>query len=160
MAEEDGEEMTAPRIPITPATCYVDGSPGHGFSVEWWAACDWSKAYVDPGPSPAGNAGPYLHVANRIADTVHRIYPRVRRGRVTGFVREVGEWISWVVEYPDALTSARAKPLDAPLTEEEFAALLAEPRTDLDEALRRGIAERDAMLEAAPVPRLPDVRVR
>lgn len=44
--------MTNCHVPITPATCYVDGSVGAGFSVEWWAACDWSKAYLDRGPSP------------------------------------------------------------------------------------------------------------
>ena len=89
--------MTTRHVPITPATCYVDGSVGAGFSVEWWAACDWSKAYLDRGPSPAGDAGPCLHVPRE--DCVHRIYPRVRRGTVTGFVRgDHSAWISWTVE--------------------------------------------------------------
>lgn len=35
---------------------------------------DWSNAWVDNGPSPAGNAGPYLHVPYPKGDTVHRIY--------------------------------------------------------------------------------------
>lgn len=48
-------------------------------------------------PTLAGNAGPYLHVPRE--DCVHRIYPRVRRGTVTGFVRgDHSAWISWVVE--------------------------------------------------------------
>jgi hypothetical protein len=41
--------------------------------------CDLTTAWVDPGPSPAGNPGPYLkaHVTARADDgIVDRIYPR------------------------------------------------------------------------------------
>lgn len=43
-----------------------------------WA---WESAWVDPGPSPAGNPGPYLKLqwaagdALTFEDTVHRVYP-------------------------------------------------------------------------------------
>lgn len=49
----------------------------------------WSGAWVDPGPSPAGNPGPYLKlpvlgVACDPSDpqerTVHRLYPRIQPG--------------------------------------------------------------------------------
>jgi hypothetical protein len=42
-----------------------------------WEDLDWSQAYVDMGPSPAGNAGPYWHVPLKSADTVHRLYPKL-----------------------------------------------------------------------------------
>jgi hypothetical protein len=48
---------------------------------------DWSKAWVDIGPSVAGNLGPYWHVPLKetiidgelydCGDTVHRLYPKV-----------------------------------------------------------------------------------
>lgn len=46
-------------------------------SPEQWAALDWTKAYVDLGPSPAGNLGPYWHVPHVDGDTVHRLYPKL-----------------------------------------------------------------------------------
>lgn len=48
---------------------------------------DWANAWVDQGPSPAGNPGPYLHLpwlagdaADAFEGTRHRIYPRVQPG--------------------------------------------------------------------------------
>lgn len=48
---------------------------------------DWSKAWVDLGPSIVGNPGPYWHVPLKetwidgelydCGDTVHRLYPKV-----------------------------------------------------------------------------------
>lgn len=35
---------------------------------------DWDKAWVDSGPSPAGNVGFYLHVPHKTWETIHRIY--------------------------------------------------------------------------------------
>lgn len=84
------------RIPITPRNCSVNGST-RAFPVEWWAGCDWSKAYVDPGPSPAGNAGPYLHVPHSDG-AVNRVYPRLRSGCVVGVARNAQLGICWVVE--------------------------------------------------------------
>jgi hypothetical protein len=45
---------------------------------EQWAQLDWSKAYVDLGPSPAGNLGPYWHVPHMNKGTVHRLYPKLK----------------------------------------------------------------------------------
>lgn len=47
-----------------------------------WDALDWTSKdiFVDPGPSPAGNPGPYLHVQDKDGDCIHRIYPRVQPG--------------------------------------------------------------------------------
>ena len=40
---------------------------------------DLDQAWVDPGPSPAGNPGPYLKapVLSRFGDVVERLYPRI-----------------------------------------------------------------------------------
>lgn len=48
-----------------------------GRKVGWreWASLDLDKAWVDPGPSPAGNPGPYLKVPGP-DDATHRVYPR------------------------------------------------------------------------------------
>jgi hypothetical protein len=63
---------------------------GHGSRVPYkldgatWESFDFSAAIVDGGPSPAGNAGPYLKVplnwAGEKHHTRHRFYPRVQVG--------------------------------------------------------------------------------
>lgn len=50
---------------------------GRRCTPEEWEALDWAKAYVDMGPSPAGNLGPYWHVPLGDGDTVHRLYPKL-----------------------------------------------------------------------------------
>jgi hypothetical protein len=45
--------------------------------------CDWSRAWVDPGPSPSGNPGPYLHVPwpyEPDEEFWARIYPVIQLG--------------------------------------------------------------------------------
>lgn len=51
---------TVTRRPITRANSLCDG---WSWTTEGWNAMDWTDAWIDGGPSPAGNAGPYLHVA-------------------------------------------------------------------------------------------------
>lgn len=42
---------------------------------------DDDRVFVDPGPSPAGNPGPYLHApVRRDPDVVERLYPRIFPG--------------------------------------------------------------------------------
>ena len=43
---------------------------------EVWSRLDWTAARIDPGPSPAGNPGPYYHVPYPKEGTVHRLYPK------------------------------------------------------------------------------------
>jgi hypothetical protein len=50
-----------------------------------WKELRWDEAWLDGGPSPAGNPGPYWHVPFR--DIVVRVYPRVQPGDVI-WVRE------------------------------------------------------------------------
>lgn len=60
-----------------------------GVSRSQWHRLDFTDAWVDPGPSPMGNPGPYLHVRMRPHDkdpqvasleTVQRVYPRIQPG--------------------------------------------------------------------------------
>jgi len=53
----------------------VDGQP-----CNFWSELDFNDAFVDPGPSPAGNPGPYLKVARPTEESRHRVYPRVQPG--------------------------------------------------------------------------------
>lgn len=70
---------------VTRANSLVDGSP---CPADVWACLDWSKAWVDRGPSPAGNEGPYYKVPKPFdqdgapIDTVHRVYPRLAPGDI------------------------------------------------------------------------------
>lgn len=46
----------------------------------FWAGLDFGSAWIDPGPSPAGNEGPYLKVPYMPEGTVHRLYPKWQPG--------------------------------------------------------------------------------
>jgi len=59
------------RIAIASRTCRVDGSGRLAEHLDLAA----DSVFVDRGPSPAGNSGPYLHVPSRRGDTTHRVYP-------------------------------------------------------------------------------------
>lgn len=84
---------------FTLANSLVDG---HGLSSrsqfmgvpaeQFWKALDWENAWVDGGPSPAGNSGPYLKVPYPPEDSVHRIYSRWQVGDRL-WVRET--WREW-----------------------------------------------------------------
>lgn len=70
------------RRPVTRSNSLVDGSPT---TAQFWAGLDFSQAWLDAGPSPAGNPGPYLKVPQTDnehfpGDTVHRIYSRIWDG--------------------------------------------------------------------------------
>ncbi len=59
-----------------------------------WRRLDWSRAWVDMGPSPAGNPGPYWHVPLRAengSETVHRLYPKVIKTKWVALIRRVVE---------------------------------------------------------------------
>jgi len=69
---------------ITRRNSYVDGEPT---SKEFWEQLQFDRAWVDPGPSPAGNLGPYLKVprpwiegGKQVDESVHRVYPRFQVG--------------------------------------------------------------------------------
>jgi hypothetical protein len=69
-----------------------DGSPIRGpVMMAKFNNLDWAKAWIDLGPSIAGNLGPYWHVPLKetvidgkvyaYGDTVHRLYPKVMQSK-------------------------------------------------------------------------------
>lgn len=70
-----------------------DGSPIRGpVMLARFNNLDWPNAWVDLGPSIAGNLGPYWHVPLKetvidgelyddCGDTVHRLYPKVMQSK-------------------------------------------------------------------------------
>ena len=71
---EDGADVLAE--PVILENSLIDGALP---DVGHWVCLDFAGACGDPGPSPAGNAGHYLHVpcTRRDCDgAVHRVYAR------------------------------------------------------------------------------------
>jgi hypothetical protein len=85
---------------------------GLRFCQSYWATLDWSRAYVDAGPSPAGNPGPYIKVPwhhpsdpdTWDVETEQRLYPKsLKRGVRRGIVRDsLGVWWWVPIEEHDA----------------------------------------------------------
>lgn len=84
-------EKTQHRVPVTrfnTQTTTLLTTP-----LVFWESLDLARAYPDPGPSPAGNPGPYLKAPHVERDTFHdggcwhRLYSRVQVGD-TLWVRE------------------------------------------------------------------------
>ncbi len=73
---------------------------GHG-SCPWWDELQLDRAWVDPGPSPAGNPGPYLQAPMPFGERdecVCRLYSRLWIGDVL-WVRET--WQEYDNHAPD-----------------------------------------------------------
>jgi hypothetical protein len=69
-----------------------DGRPIRGgYAIDRFNRLDWSKAWVDLGPSIAGNLGPYWHVPMDDGDTVHRLYPKVLKSKWLLVIRQACE---------------------------------------------------------------------
>lgn len=76
---------TQTRRVITRRNSYVDGQT---VTADFWDELQFNKtAWIDPGPSPAGNEGPYLKVrrpwmkdGRQVDESVHRVYPRLWTG--------------------------------------------------------------------------------
>lgn len=77
---------TQTRRLLTPRNTLFDGGRWPNYLGE--EAFHWGRAWIDPGPSPAGNPGPYLKLpvtniamqAGSREETVHRVYPVVQPG--------------------------------------------------------------------------------
>jgi hypothetical protein len=87
---------TQTRRIITPGNSLFNGGKWSALHKrqEW----DWKGAWVDGGPSPMGNPGPYLKLPwkagdDDFADTVHRIYPVIQPGDRL-WVKEAVAWVS------------------------------------------------------------------
>jgi hypothetical protein len=72
---------TQTRRVVSAQNTLLDGGP---MPRAIWPAIEFARAWVDRGPSPAGNPGPYLKAPRRTADPpdefVHRLYPIWQRG--------------------------------------------------------------------------------
>ena len=77
---------TQTRRLLTPRNTLFDGGRWPNYLAEH--AFHWDRAWIDLGPSPAGNPGPYLKLpVTNIAmqpesreETVHRVYPVTQPG--------------------------------------------------------------------------------
>ncbi len=87
----DNSKSQTRRIPTT------RNSISSGGSI-LWGQLRFDEAWVDTGPSPAGNAGPYLKVPGD-EETVHRVYPRWQVGDHL-WVRETWAPVKWVPGEP------------------------------------------------------------
>ena len=63
-------------IPRVPQLWYLDGARICGYALEIFDGLDWQSAWIDQGPSPAGNPGPYYKVPFPQEGSVHRLYPK------------------------------------------------------------------------------------
>lgn len=100
----EGRKTQTRRV-ITPRNSYFNGHHWHREILK--QAWNWAEAWVDPRPSPAGNAGPYLKLPWLSGDdpdtwegTVHRIYPRYAPGDRL-WVRET--WGDLTADHPLAI---------------------------------------------------------
>jgi hypothetical protein len=108
---------------VSMGNCLVNGAApckSHDKDIfSAWANLDFSNAFVDSGPSPAGNPGPYLQVPGG-DQTRHRIYPRqqvgdrfwvretwVQEGGLVTY-RADGDWIALMREEDPAAFGQRA----------------------------------------------------
>ena len=77
---------------LSPSDWLFDGSPVRGkVMLARFANLEWDKAWIDLGPSIAGNLGPYWHVPLKetwidgdlydCGETVHRLYPKVLQSK-------------------------------------------------------------------------------
>lgn len=98
---------TQTRRLFTRGNSYVDGLHQ---SREVWARLQFDNAWIDPGPSPAGNAGPYLKVPlnppdgdglpfpDSVTSTVHRVYPAYRPGEHWYIKESIGIGGAWAID--------------------------------------------------------------
>lgn len=78
----DGDKSQTRRV-VSPRNSLVNGDTpcmkADPDILAAWPNLDFGDVFVDPGPSPMGNSGPYMQVAGRDGSR-HRVYPRVQHG--------------------------------------------------------------------------------
>lgn len=79
----EGRKTQTRRV-MTPSNTLMNGDTWSRYDrAQTW---DWGGAWVDPGPSPAGNPGPYLKLPflagddATLAGCVMRVYPKIQPG--------------------------------------------------------------------------------
>lgn len=99
-----GRKTQTRRIP-TPYNSTIDGPT---CNLKLWETLDWTRAVPDPGPSPAGNPGPYWKVPSTLG-TTHRVYCRYQVGdRLWG--KETIALETWTREYGDVPPIPKDRP--------------------------------------------------
>lgn len=73
------KSMTRRVVSIANSLVNGDSPSKRSNGLSGWPDLDFSKAWVDSGPSPAGNPGPYLKVPG-VDESVQRVYSRVQVG--------------------------------------------------------------------------------
>lgn len=77
---------------LKPSDWLLDGHPIRSSAmIKAFKRLDWSKAWMDLGPSPAGNLGPYWHVPDDDGDATHRLYPKLLGTKWAPLVRHAIE---------------------------------------------------------------------
>lgn len=92
----EGRKSQTRRV-LGPGNTLFNGRPWTALhKAQTWA---WKRAFVDDGPSPAGNPGPYLHVPwadgpdrETFEGTVHRVYPRMQPRDVLWVREAAAQW--------------------------------------------------------------------
>lgn len=70
---------------------------GEAIRKDWqklqWSKLDWSRAWLDMGPSPAGNPGPYWHVPWDMSgeELWARLYPKLGLSRHLSLLERVAK---------------------------------------------------------------------
>jgi len=145
---------TQTRRVLTRATAYMDGrwpSPVH------WSLLDWESAWVDDGPSPAGNPGPYLHIRCNCEEGIwHRVYPRWQP-RDRAWVREAwaqdvpgcARGVAYRADHRDPLGDGPAHPMTwrSPLYMPRWASRIVLRIVDVRLQRLHDISEADAVAE-------------
>lgn len=144
----DGSK-TQTRRQLTLQNTLIDGERYTSRSQWWgrpapeaWGDLDFAGAWVDNGPSPAGNDGPYLKVPYPSEGTVHRLYPAWRDGDFA-WVREA--FCNLAYEHEAPMVSYLASTLST--DEEGWASRLTLRVTDVRVQRVQDISEGDAMAE-------------
>ena len=158
----DGRKTQTRRI-VSPRNTRFDGGSWPKGRFEH---CKWDGAWVDAGPSPAGNPGPYLKVEYPYQDDetlVSRVYPMMQPGDRL-YVREACCWVSaWGWRYKadnDDLTEqredGRVSRWRSPIHMPRLASRLTLSVTDVQVQRLQDISEADAIAEGCLMDPEPD----
>jgi hypothetical protein len=154
----DGRKTQTRRI-ITPGNSLFNG--GRWSALHKRQEWDWKGAWVDGGPSPMGNPGPYLKLPWQAGDddfegSAHRIYPVIQPGDRL-WVKEAVAWVSgWGWRYRadnDDLSEKREQGevgrWRSPIHMPRWASRLTLTATDVRVQRLQDISEEDSKAEGA-----------
>jgi hypothetical protein len=102
MSAIERDALNAARGNLSYKDWLFDGSPIRSReSIERFEALDWDAAWIDLGPSPTGNLGPYWHVPMKDGETTHRLYPKALLGKWGPLMRQAClDYLQWALSHP------------------------------------------------------------